>query len=100
MRPGGRNGLQIPCGGVTFDIMRMLKVVLAGLVTAIAMIFSLVVALGVALIGAIAYLYLRVRRKPVRGRVDGAPGATAPAARAGEVIDVTATEVEVSRIER
>jgi len=80
--------------------MRMLKVVLAGLVTAVAMAFSVVVALGVALIGAIAYLYLRLRGKPVQGRVGGTPGAAAPTARSGEVIDVTATEVEVTRIER
>lgn len=74
--------------------MRLLKVVLAGVVTAVALLFSVVVAFGLLVTGLLAYLYLRLRRKPSR------TAAAAGAAPSSAVIDVTATEVPEARLER
>lgn len=74
--------------------MRLLKVVLAVVVTGVALLFSVVVAIGLLVTGLLAYIYLRLRRKssdPV------AAGGTAPSS---AVIDVTATEVPATRVER
>jgi hypothetical protein len=73
--------------------MRLLKVAFAALVTLIAMLFSLVVAVGVAAIGLAAYLYVRLRGKPVSVRFGGT--AKSPAAKGvpPDAIDITATEV-------
>jgi hypothetical protein len=71
--------------------MRLLKVAIAGLVTAVAMFFSLLFAVGVAIIGVIAYCFLRLRGRPASVRF---PAAGRPKrAAASDVIDVTATEV-------
>ncbi len=79
--------------------MRFLKIAIAGIVTAIAMLFSLLFAAGVAVIGVLVYLYLRLRGRPasVRFGTSLRPSRPAPA---GDVIDVTATEVPSQRLER
>jgi hypothetical protein len=79
--------------------MRFLKIAIAGLVTAIAMLFSLLFAVGVAVIGVLAYLYLRLRGRPANVRF-GTSTKPPPVAAAGDVIDVTATEVPAQRLER
>jgi hypothetical protein len=73
--------------------MRFLKIAFAGLVTLLAMFASLIVAIGVALIGAIVFLYLRLRGRTAA--MVFRRGAPRPAARpaAADVIEVTATEV-------
>lgn len=74
--------------------MRLLKVVLAVVVTAVALLFSAVVAVGLLVTGLLAYVYLRFRRKP------GRPAPAAGTASSSAVIDVTATEVPATRLER
>jgi hypothetical protein len=80
--------------------MRILKVAFAGLITALAMFFSLMVAFIVALIGVLVYLYLRLRGR-TRSRPPG-PTSAGPASRpaGSDVIDVTATEVRSERLEK
>jgi hypothetical protein len=76
--------------------MRLLKVAIAGLVTAVAMFFSLLFAVGVAFIGVIAYCFLRLRGRPASVRFSS-PHRPKPAA-AADVIDVTATEVPADKL--
>ena len=80
--------------------MRFLKIAFVGLVTALAMLASLVAALVVALIGIVVYLVLRLLGRPAA--VSFRPVATTRPTRPTEsdVIDVTATEVRANRIER
>ena len=80
--------------------MRFLKIAFVGLVTALAMLASLVVALGVALLGILVFLFLRLRGRPATGSFR--PTSTSRPTRPTEsdVIDVTATEVGTNRIER
>ncbi|MBI5689498.1 MAG: hypothetical protein HZC55_05325 [Verrucomicrobia bacterium] len=77
--------------------MRLLKIVLAGLVTAVAMAASLLFALGVAIIGLLVYGYLRLRGKPASVRFGRNPAPPPPAQ--GEVIDIKATEVPARRLD-
>jgi hypothetical protein len=81
--------------------MRLLKVAIAGVITALAMFFSLLVAIGVALIGVIVFLFLRLRGRPASVRFQTSMGrkpAASPSA--GDVIEVTATEVPSHRLDR
>ena len=79
--------------------MRILKVAIVGLVTAVAMFFSLMVALGVAVVGLAVFFYLRLRgrRAPTPFRRSAAEQ---PSPSGAEVIDVTATEVRSTRPEQ
>lgn len=80
--------------------MRLLKVAFAALVTLIAMLFSLMVAVGVAAIGLAAYLYVRLRGKPVSARFGGAEKSATARGTAQDAIDVTATEVGSRHLDR
>lgn len=77
--------------------MRFLKIAIAGLITIAAMLASLLMAFGVALIGALVYLYLRLRGRstPAVSRSPAAPARPA----ASEVIEVTATEVRTKTLD-
>lgn len=79
--------------------MRLMKVAFAGLVTLIAMLFSLMVAVGVAAIGLAAYLYVRLRGKPVSARFGGTPKSTTSRTPPSDAIDITATEVGSRRLD-
>lgn len=80
--------------------MRFLKVAFAGLVTALAMLASLMVALAVAVAGLVIFLFLRMRGRkspgPLVGHTPGRPTGHADS----DVIEVTATEVRSTRLER
>lgn len=80
--------------------MRLLKVAFAGLITVVALLFSLMVAVGVAAIGLVVYLYLRLRGKSAAVRFGGAPQAPPTDRAPHDVIDVTATEVGQQRLDR
>lgn len=79
--------------------MRILKIALAAVVTVLAMMFSLVVALGVALVGLLAYLYLRLRRPPAADPLRHPSRPASPAA-GPDVIEVSATEVREPRLDK
>jgi len=81
--------------------MRFLKIVLAGLVTVLAMLASLAAAVFITFFGLVAYLFLRLGGRPARVRFGRrAPPPRPPAGGAGDVIDVTATEVTTKHLER
>jgi hypothetical protein len=98
--PRETGALQLSPVGVVFRIMRILKVAIAGLVTALAMFFSLMVALGVAVIGVGVYLYLRLRGRPANGPFRQPPARQPTHQTESDVIDVTATEVRPDKPER
>ena len=80
--------------------MRFLKIAFAGLVTAIAMLFSLLFACGVALIGILVYLYIRMRGRSTAQLRRQDPNDSAPRPAEGDVIDVSATEISSDRLKR
>jgi len=79
--------------------MRILKIAFAGLVTLLAMFASLVVAFIVALVGLLAYVFIRLRGKSAR-RPFGGPRPMPPRRPADDVIDVTVTEVGTKQLDR
>lgn len=79
--------------------MRLLKIAFAGVVTLLAMFASLVVAFIVALVGLLAYLFIRLRGKPARMSFGG-PRTMPPKRPADDVIDVTVTEVGTKQLDR
>ena len=80
--------------------MRYLKIAFAGLITVLAMFASLLVALGVALIGIVVYTFLRLRGPSATGPFRPTPGNRRTGDPKSEVIDVTATEVRTNRLEK
>lgn len=79
--------------------MRILKIAFAGVVTLLAMFASLVVAFIVALVGLLAFVFVRLRGRP--GHVEFGGARPAPPRRpADDVIDVTATEVGTKQLDR
>ena len=80
--------------------MRILKIAVAGLLTALAMLVSLMVALGVAIVGLMAYLYLRLRGRSFPGPFQRPSTSPRSPPTGSDVIDVTATEVRTDRQER
>ncbi len=80
--------------------MRLLKIAFAGLVTVLAMLVSLVVAVGVALIGIVVYLFLRLRGRSATVSFRSSPTNRPTRPTDPGVIDVAATEVRTTRLER
>ncbi len=79
--------------------MRFLKVAFAGVITLLAMLASLVVAVVVALVGLLAYVFIRLRGKPARPPFGGSRPPP-PRRPADDVIDVTVTEVSSKSLDR
>lgn len=80
--------------------MRILKVAIVGLLTVVAMFFSLMVALGVAVVGLVVFLYLRLRGPRAAGPFHRPSPSPLPHHHESDVIDVTATEVRADKLEK